>query len=264
MKIASLHVYPVKSLGGISLDTSRVEARGLLGDRRWMLVDENDQFLTQRTFAEMALLKVQSMDETGLTLRDAAGETIQVPSRPEGERRTVRVWKSEVDAIRVSDAADAWFTERLGQTARLVYMPDDSFRPTHPDFTRPGDQVSFADAFPVLVISQTSLDDLNARLETPIPMNRFRGNLIVEGSEPYAEDAWTGFTVGGVRYRYVKHCGRCRVTTTDQETAEVGIEPLRTLATYRREGNNVIFGTYFVPESEGQIRVGDALEIDPI
>lgn len=258
IRVASLHLYPIKSLGGVSLIESAVEARGLRNDRRWMLVDEEGVFLSQRTIERMALFRVRVAD-SGLIVTGPSGGRIEVPYEPAGERLNVRVWQSEVEAVRVSDAMDAWFSEEMGRSARLVYMPDESIRPTHPQFSKPGDRVGFADALPVLVAGEASLADLNARLEVPIPMNRFRANIIVEGSTPYAEDEWPSFTLGGVHFRHAKHCGRCRVTTTDQATAVVGIEPLKTLATYRREANNVIFGTYYIPESEGAVAVGDEL-----
>jgi uncharacterized protein YcbX len=258
IRVASLHIYPIKSLGGQALALSPVEPRGLRLDRRWMLVDEEGVFLSQRTIERMALFRVHMGDQE-LKVTGPSGRQIEVPYVPTQERLTVRVWQSEVKAVRVSDAADAWFTEEMGRSARLVYMPDETIRATHPDFSRPGDHVGFADALPVLVAGEASLADLNARLDLPIPMNRFRANIIVEGSEPYAEDTWEGFTLGGVRFRQAKQCGRCRVTTTDQDTAVVGKEPLKTLATYRRRENSVIFGTYYIPESTGRIASGEEL-----
>lgn len=258
IRVASLHIYPIKSLGGLALASSEVEPRGLRLDRRWMLVDEEGVFLSQRTIERMALFRVRVAD-SGLVVTGPSGGRIEVPYVPARERLAVRVWQSEVEAIRVSDEADAWFMAEMGRSARLVYMPDETIRATHPDFSQPGDHVGFADALPVLVAGEASLADLNARLEAPIPMNRFRANIIVAGSEPYAEDEWPGFTLGGIRFRHAKTCGRCRVTTTDQETAVVGKEPLRTLATYRRRENSVIFGTYYIPESTGRVAVGEEL-----
>ncbi|AIE84136.1 MOSC domain-containing protein [Fimbriimonas ginsengisoli] len=256
--VASLHLYPVKGMGGISLDASPVEARGLRHDRRWMLVDGNGRFLSQRAIPAMCLFRPE-MREDSMRIAGPDGSTVDVPLGSEGERLTVQVWASYCDAIRVPPFVDEWFSERMEMPVRMVYMPDDSIRPTHPDFTRPGDKVGFADAMPVLVASRASLDSLNARLAEPLPMNRFRPNIVVEGVSAHEEDAWPGFELSGVRFRAAKKCGRCQVTTTNQETAEVGIEPLRTLANYRLEGNAVYFGAYFVPEGEGVVSVGDAL-----
>jgi len=258
--VASLHVYPIKSLGGVTLGQSAVTRRGLRHDRRWMLVDEDGVFLSQRSISRMALFR-QVITPAGLRVQGPSGATLEIPIDAERERVEVQVWKSEVEAVRVSDEADAWFSSEMGRPARLVYMPEDSVRPTHPDFTQPGDLVGFADAFPVLVISQASLDDLNRRLEEPIPMNRFRPNVVLDGCAPYEEDHWSGFTLNGIHFRHAKTCGRCQVTATSQETGSVGKEPLRTLATYRKEGSVVYFGCYYVPETEGEACVGDELEI---
>ena len=260
IRVASLHIYPIKSLGGVAVSSSEVEPRGLRHDRRWMLVDEEGVFLSQRTIERMALFRTR-FTPTGLQVAGPDGAVIDVPLSPEGEELEVRVWNSTVLARRVSDETDAWFSAQMEQSARLVYMPNETIRPTHPDFTSPGDHVGFADAFPVLVAGTASLEDLNSRLDALIPMNRFRPNIVVEGAAPYAEDEWAGFALNSVRYRRAKRCGRCRVTTTDQETAVVGVEPLRTLATYRKEGNNVVFGTYYVPESVGSVGVGQELEL---
>ncbi|MGV3617756.1 MAG: MOSC domain-containing protein [Fimbriimonas sp.] len=268
-RVASLHVYPIKSLGGDALESSAVEPRGLRHDRRWMLVDEEGVFRSQRTIEQMALFRVHLQSDS-LRVVGPRGSQFGVPFGAKRETLTVKVWGSEVEAVRVSEEADAWFTEQLERPCRLVYMPDETIRPTHPQFTLPGDHVGFADAMPVLVASQASLDDLNERLkilndplDMPLPMNRFRPNIVVEGTAPYAEDTWKGFTLGGIRFRHAKQCGRCRVTTTNQETGEVGQEPLRTLATYRRGESAVLFGTYYVPEAFGTVAVGDELMVEP-
>lgn len=258
--VAALYVYPLKGAAGISLDASVVEPWGLRGDRRWMLVDETGGFISQRNFPLLCRIAVEQGDKE---ITFGFGEdSLTLPIATNGPRTTVRVWQDDVQAQAVSAEADAWFSERLGRPCRLVHIPPDAFRQTHLEYTRPGDRVGFADAFPVLVASEASLADLNARLEHPLPMNRFRPNLVIGGCLPYEEDEWPAFTLGGVRFRAAKKCGRCSVTTTDQETGEVGVEPLRTLATYRREGKTVAFGAYFVPENEGILRVGEPLEME--
>jgi len=257
--ISGLTVYPVKGLRGIERRETMVEPRGLAGDRRWMLIDEDNTFLSQRTTPRMCLYKA-NLSEDRLHVEAPNGESLEV-GEPKGARVRVRVWQDECDALLVSSQADAWFSRQLGIPCRLVYMPDDSIRPTNPNYTRAGDHVGFADGFPILVASQASLEDLNSRLANPLPMNRFRPNLLVSGCEAFAEDEWPSFEVGGTRFRAAKHCVRCGVTTTDQDTAEIGQEPLRTLATYRREGNGVIFGSFFVPESFGQLTLG--MELRP-
>jgi uncharacterized protein YcbX len=223
-----------------------------------MVVDEDGGFLSQRSKPEMCLFHPSI---AGGALRIRSGDCeIELPLQPEGERVQVQVWRDVCEAVRVSDEADAWLTKHLGIPARLVYMPEDVVRQTNLDFTLPGDKVGFADAFPLLVASHASLEDLNRRLAEPIPMNRFRPNLVLSGTDPFEEDSWPAFELGGIRFRAAKKCGRCQVTTTNQDTAEVGQEPLRTLATFRRDGNTVLFGAYFVPESGGVVRVGDDLK----
>jgi len=256
--ITGLFIYPVKSFGGIALSSSEVESRGLKYDRRWMLVDEEGVFMTQRSDTRLALFRT-GIEADGLRLRNPSGEEFILPLEPEGGCRTVQVWKDTCRAIQVADAVDAWLSDSLDKRCSLVYMPDDSIRQTNLDFTRPGDKVSFADGFPVLVIGESSLEDLNSRLEQPLPLNRFRGNIIVRGWEPFAEDRWPKISIGDLTLRAAKQCGRCGVTTTNQDTGEVGVEPLKTLADYRKFGNGVMFGTHFVPELEGVVSVGDVV-----
>lgn len=255
--VHSLHLYPVKGMRGIDLSESFVEARGLSGDRRWMVVGEDNRFLSQRGLPRMCLFQT-GFHDGHLNIVAPGGERVVVPPA-QGALLDVQVWNDTCRARHISDEVDAWLTEHLGVDARLVYMPDETFRQARLEFTRPGDQVGFADAFPVLVASLASLDDLNSRLDEALPMNRFRANIIVSGCGPFEEDTWPSFELGGVHFRAAKTCGRCSVTTTDQETAVVGTEPLRTLATYRLQGQAVCFGNYFVPENPGSVAVGQEL-----
>lgn len=256
--VVTIHLYPIKSLGGIEVDTAYVERRGLRDDRRMMLVDPTGLFQTQRTKAKLALFRL-SLTASGFLVTAPNGETLEIGPETADEV-PVKVWNSELVARRVSTEADQWFSDHLQEPVSLVRMPDSVTRPTHPDYSRPGDHVSFADGFPILMISEESLADLNSRLAVPLPMNRFRPNIVVRGMEPYAEDDLGEFRIGNCRMRSVKKCGRCRVTTIDQETAEIGQEPLRTLATYRQEGNAVMFGANIIPDDEGLIRVGDLVQ----
>ncbi|MBX3110536.1 MAG: MOSC domain-containing protein [Fimbriimonadaceae bacterium] len=257
--VASVHLYPVKGMRGIDLAESVVGPRGLEGDRRWMLVGEDGRFISQRSHPRLCLFRTELRDGR-LSLRAPDGAGMEVPT-PEGGPLDVTVWEDTCRATHVSREVDAWLTGHLGLPVRLVYMPDETVRPCSRQYTQPGDHVGFADAFPVLVASTSSLDDLNSRLDQPLPMNRFRPNIVVAGVAPFEEDTWPGFELGGVRFRAAKRCGRCAVTTTDQDTAEVGVEPLRTLAGYRHEGRAVYFGNYFVPEGSGRLAVGQTLDV---
>jgi uncharacterized protein len=174
-------------------------------------------------------------------------------------RRDVQVWSSRVAAL-VHDAGSAWLSDALGRRCQLVYMPDDVERAVNPLRGRPGDVVSFADGYPFLLIGQGSLDDLNGRMSAPLPMIRFRPNLVVEGAAAFAEDGWPRVRIGAVTFRNVKPCDRCVMTTVDPETGNKGAEPLRTLATYRAWGGAVWFGVNLIAENTGTLRVGDAVE----
>ncbi|MHB8637658.1 MAG: MOSC domain-containing protein [Fimbriimonadaceae bacterium] len=255
-EVVGLRVYPVKGLRGVELQISHVEYRGLRYDRRWMLVDGDRTFLSQRGTPQMACFSVEIL-ENGLNVSRTGFGSIHVPASAEGVETDVTVWRSVVRARRVSSEADHWFSEALEQPCSLVAMTACSDRPVRVDFSRPGDQVSFADGFPLLLANAASLDDLNARLEAPVPMNRFRPNVVVRTAHAWAEDEWRQVRIGPVAFRAPRPCGRCLVTTTDQETGERGTEPLRTLATFRQVGQSINFGVNLIPDAEAEIRVGD-------
>ncbi|MFB0947341.1 MAG: MOSC domain-containing protein [Spirosomataceae bacterium] len=262
MKISALYIYPVKSLGGIALKTSEVEERGLKHDRRWVLVDENNKFITQRKHPQMAFFDV-AITPDGLKISDRrTKDELTVSFTAEtSDRQEIKIWDDTVEVVRVSDAADAWFTKQLGFTSRLFYQPDDSVRPTEAEYNVTGDEhVSMADGHPILVVSEESLNDLNERLDSPIEMLRFRPNIVISGSEPYGEDELGKISIGTVDMYGVKRCARCVLTTIDPVTAEKGKEPLKTLMSYRREGTKIYFGKDFVVHKEGEIAVGDKIQ----
>ena len=255
-------MYPVKSCRGVAFEEAVLEKRGLRHDRRWMVVDEERQFLTQRTEPRLALVGVRIEGEE-LRLTSAGHGELRLSAPLDGNERTrVRVWKDEVEAADGGAEAAAWMTEWLGRPARLVYLPDDSVRAVNPKYANAGDRVSFADGFPLLLVTTASLTDLNTKLTEPVPMDRFRPNIVVDGAEPWAEDAWKRLRIGASGLRVAKPCARCVVTTTDQQTGARGVEPLRTLATFRNVGGEVMFGQNAIPENEGVLRVGDAVVID--
>ena len=264
--VASLHVYPVKGLKGIEVEAARGTDRGFEHDRRWMVVDPKGEFFTQRSHPKMATIWTElAKDDLLLSAPDMP--ELAVPLAPPEGRRThrVRVWKSVVDAVPVSQEADEWLSDYLGDACALVYMPDDSKRYSNPEYAGPGKLVGFADGYAYLVIGEASLADLNRRLagrsHPALPMNRFRPNIVVTGSDPYAEDGWREVRVGEATLRGVKPCGRCEVTTTDQSTGEVrGPEPLATLSEYRNSGEfGVMFGMNYVAIEPGVVRIGDPL-----
>jgi uncharacterized protein len=261
--VQALFVYPVKSCRGIALERARVQTRGLQHDRRWMIVDTAGTFVTQRTEPRLARVDV-AIDEAGAGLSLCAPEleALRLPLvLREGAPRRVRVWNDEVDALDAGEAAARWVSELLGARGALVFMPDRTQRPVTPKLAKEGDLVAFADAFPLLVATTASLADLNARLDHPLPMDRFRPNIVVDASVAWAEDDWSQVRIGDVPVRIVKGCDRCVVTTIDQRTAERSAEPLRTLATFRARENKVYFGMNGVPDAYGEIARGDPVTV---
>lgn len=264
-RLSQINIYPIKSLGGIALNQAMVEKRGLRYDRRWMLVDEQGLFMSQRTFAAMALLQVELVSG-GLQVshKQGAGLTpLHLPFEPEcGQPLTVQVWDDSCQALEVSAEANAWFSEALGRNCRLVYMPEASRRQVDLRYARTGDITSFSDAFPLLVIGEASLADLNSKLSQPVPMNRFRPNLVFSGGLPFAEDTWRDFSIGAASFKAVKPCARCVMTTIDQQTAGKSPEPLRTLGTYRQQVHKILFGQNVLPLTTGQVlALGDRITV---
>ena len=261
LHLSALNIYPIKAAHGIALEQSEVDAFGLRHDRRWMVVDDAGGFLSQRSHPRMALV-TPSIQGERLRIEAPGMPALTTPLNPSATVATaVTVWDDSCQASWLGEQAAAWFTEFLGTPCSLVYMADDVVRPADPAYAPRDARVSFADGFPFLLISEESLADLNRRLTQPIPMNRFRPNLVVRGGEPYAEDGWERIEIGGLGLRVVKPCGRCVVTTTDQRTGERGKEPLRTLATYRNRGGEVMFGQNAVHEGPGRLRVGDPISV---
>jgi uncharacterized protein len=262
LTLSEINIYPIKSLGGISLNSSEVEERGLKYDRRWVLVDESNTFFTQRDFPEMALIKV-SVEKEGLKLlhKTKIVEPLYIPFDFNHSRKDkVIIWDDTVFGEFYNTQIDNWFSEILGIKCHLVKMPETTRRIVDESYANKK-IVSFADGYPFLVIGQSSLDDLNSRLEIPLPMNRFRTNFVFTGSKPFEEDIWKKFKIGDVVFQAVKPCARCVITTTNQETAERLHEPLLTLSKFRKFDNKVMFGMNLVCESIGEVKVGDKVEL---
>jgi uncharacterized protein len=262
--VRALFVYPVKSCRGIALDRAEVEVRGLRHDRRWMIVDEAGTFVTQRTVPRLTQIEVAIDGARAALVLSAPGHpALRLALAPhEGASVPVRVWRDEVEALHAGEEAARWVSAFLRAPASIVFMPDAVERPVRPDFARAGDHVSFADAFPLLVTTTDSLDDLNARLDRPLPMDRFRPNVVVGGCPAWEEDDWRRARIGAVPLRLPKGCDRCVVTTTDQLTGERGVEPLRTMAMFRKwTDSKVYFGVNAVPDAPGRIAVGDRVTV---
>jgi len=263
LTLTEIWIYPIKSLGGITLTSAKVLPKGLEYDRRFMLIDENGLFLTQRVHPQMALFKT-SISRENLTIT-YNGDTLSMSLHPPATQapRPVQIWDDLVMANEVDPAYSAWFSQRLGFPCKLVYFPEENPRAVDPRYKVNDEHVGLADAYPFLIIGQASLNDLNTRLHTPLPMNRFRPNFVFTGGQPYEEESWSHFTVGTNRFVGVKPCARCVLTTVNQETAEKGKEPLKTLATYRNFNNKIIFGQNVVALDHQTIAVGDTVTPNP-
>jgi len=260
MTVTELYVYPLKGAAGIALTAARLDAFGIEHDRRWMIVDGDGEFITQREHPQLALLAT-AIEHDALVLACGAG-TVRLPLQPGGgARRAARIWNDTVEAADAGDDAAALVSTHLGRDLRVVHMPDDVLRQVDTTYARSGDRASFVDGFPLLLIGQGSLDELSRRIGEPVSMRRFRPNVVVAGAVPHAEDAWRRITIGDVEMEVVKPCARCNVPTVDPGTGETGVEPLRTLARYRRVSNKVFFGQNVIHRGRGTIAVGDSVRV---
>lgn len=265
----SIHVHPVKAFRGVAPREAAVEPWGLAGDRRWALIDDGGKVVTQREEPRLALAAAEPVAGGGVRLSAAGRAPLTVPVPAPSGTVTVTLFGTKVEAVPADGAAHAWCAGFLGADVRLVHLDDPATRrPIDPDHALPGETVSLADGYPLLVTTLASLDALNTLVaqgdhahEGPLPMNRFRPSVVVAGTRPWAEDDWSRIAIGEVVFRVAKPCGRCVVTTTDQGTAARGAEPLRTLARHRRIGRSLVFGQNLVPRSTGIIRVGDPVRI---
>ena len=269
IRLTEIIIYPVKGMSGIPVNTTRLTPRGLEFDRRWMVVNQQGQFLSQRTHPMLATI-VPRISANSIELSQPQHEKVSIPLQGiEGDRVQVKIWKDECFAVCAHTMVNEWITGILETPAKLVYMPDDVFRGIDTEYrVNEDDIVSFADGYPMLMISRPSLEDLNRHLvnknEAPVPMNRFRPNFVADGCEAYAEDRWESITIGNTCFHGVKPCSRCIVTTIDQGTGVRGTEPFQTLREYRRKNNKVFFGQNLIPcknTDHAVIHTGDGIEI---
>ncbi|MEV1023359.1 MOSC N-terminal beta barrel domain-containing protein [Streptomyces sp. NPDC050264] len=267
--LSSIHVHPLKAVRGHAPREAVVEPWGLAGDRRWVLVDSANKIVTQRPHPRLALAAAEQLPGGGVRVSAPGMDPLTVEVPEPRATTTIEVWKDKVEAVLADPAAHAWWSAYLESDIRVLYLDDPATRrPIDPEYAEPGETVSFADGYPLLVTTLSSLDALNSLIaqgdhadEGPLPMDRFRPSVVVSGTAPWAEDDWSRIAIGEVTFRVAKKCGRCVVTTTNQETAERGKEPLRTLARHRRFGDQLCFGTNLVPESHGSVRVGDPVTV---
>lgn len=266
MQVASLWIHPVKSCRACSVDRAELEEAGFRHDRRWMIVDAAGRFVSQRDQPDLATVSVTVMgDHLALTRNGHAALALPLDPGPDAPPQRVTVWDDAVDARRASPDAATWLRATLGLEGDIVWMPPESARAVDPTYARPHDRVSFADGFPLLVSSSSSLDALNAHLAQPVPMERFRPNIVVSGSEAFAEDRWSALRVGTVRCQAVKACARCVIVNTDPWTGARSLEPLKTLSAFRTRDSKVYFAQNVIHsrESIGQwVAVGDEVVVE--
>lgn len=266
LTLTALHLYPVKGIAGVDLDTAQLEPRGLRGDRRWLLVDADGRFLSQRELPSMSQLSAVA-DGSGWRLSAGPLQAALPPLRllppTTAARLAVTVWSDTVSARLASAEVNDWFSCALGQPVRAVYMDADAKRAVDRDYGRSSDEVSFADGFPLLIANAASLADLNRRIGEPLVMARFRPNLVIMGADPWAEDGWQRLRIGGVELDLVKPCARCLVTTLDPATGlpHPRQEPLRSMAGFRKQAGKLMFAVNAIPRQLGELSVGQAVEI---
>jgi uncharacterized protein YcbX len=262
--ISEIHIFPVKGLSGTRMESAQLGRRGLENDRRWMLIDPDGVFLSQRELPEMVLLQA-SIADGALRVRDLRGRQDDLVLPLNGDLRKkarAQIWMDWVDAEIVGSEADAWFKSVLQTPCRLVYMPETTARQVDLNYAQAGDIAAFSDGYPYLIASESSLADLNAHLKGRMhaEMLRFRPNIVLRGTEPWEEDDWKTIQIGRAVFRTPKPCARCTVVTIDPSTGAEGKEPLKTLSTFRKKGNNVIFGAnacWDNCDTPMEIRVGD-------
>lgn len=274
--VSQLWIYPLKSMTGISLQNVQLEKRGFQYDRRWMLIDSNKRFITQRQYPKMTLIEPsfeEGVADYGLSVR-APGMPVLIIPYPDQQIELydeveVTCWDDQIKAFRINSAIDNWFSEFLNIDCQLVYMPDSSQRPVDPDYAldpQGNDIASFADGFPNMLLSEASLEDLNSRVDIELTMNRFRPNIVLSGLEPYGEDKLGHFQINQIDFYAVKPCSRCIITTVNPQTGEKeSREPLLTLAKFRKKNRKVFFGQNLLHKrsliSDNRLNVGDKVKL---
>ena len=261
--VSGIYVYPIKSLGGITLTESLVEEKGLQYDRRWVLTDDTGSFVTQRKYPLLALLQVSISDDVVTVFhKENPKQKISFGiSQQIGEHIPVTIWDDLTKGIEVDAEVSKWFSNYMNMEVKLLRMPEQERRNVDPRYASNDEIVGFADGYPCLIIGQSSLDELNTKLEKPILMDRFRPNIVFTGGEPHAEDSIKDFEIDGISFSAVKPCARCVLVTVDQQNGTKSPEPLKTLAKYRTLNNKIMFGQNLIHKGSGTIKIGSEIKI---
>lgn len=262
-QLTEIWIYPVKSLAGIRVKQATVLEKGLEHDRRFMLVDSANRFITQREHPELALFDTEVVGSQLRITHRVTRQAIdfELHTQPEATAISATIWNDTVSVFEVDPHLSNWFSAQLKFICRLVHFPEKNPRQVDRNYASHNEQVSLADGYPFLFIGQASLDDLNTRLAEPVEMRRFRPNFVFTGGEPYEEDNWKNFSIGSVQFTGIKNCARCVLTTVDPATGTKGVEPLSTLSTYRRKNGKVYFGKNVVAQNNGTISEGDFIKL---
>ncbi len=261
--VSSIYIYPIKSLGGVSLTHSLIEERGLQYDRRWVLTDSTGLFITQRKYPILSLLQVNMADDV-ITVFHKDNPNHQISfgiAQQIGEKVNVTIWDDLTKGIEVETRVSNWFSDYMNMQVKLMRMPEHERRSVDPRYANNDEIVSFADAYPCLIIGQSSLDELNAKLEKPVLMDRFRPNIVFTGGEPHAEDSICDFEIDTISFSAVKPCARCVLITIDQQKGTKSAEPLKTLSKYRTFNNKIMFGQNLIHNGSGIIKIGAEIKI---
>jgi len=259
ISINQLSIHPVKSTRGIDVDSLKFDRRGPIFDRHWLVIDSKNQFLTQRQHPKMCLIGTQ-IDGQVLTLTAPDKFSIMVVGTT-SEERQIQIWKDSVSATDCGDEVAQWLSDYMQKDCRLVCMPEHSQRLVDPDYAKENQTVGFADGFPIMLVSKASLDNFNSKLDSPVGMDRFRPNIVIDGCEPYAEDNWKQIQIGDITFSLVKPCARCIVPSIDQQTGIKQTEILNALNKYRRRDRKTYFGQNALHDKSGEIHVGDHVTI---
>ena len=258
--LSQLAIYPIKSTAQLALNSCQMSPFGLDMDRQWMLIDNNGYMLTQRTHAKMCLIECQ-FEADQLIISAPGMKQLKIPTQYSGKMIKATVWDDVCNAYDCGEQTTKWFSQFLNISARLVYFPHDEDRQVDLEYANQGDKTAFSDGFPYLLISQASLDDLNSRLTAPVDMKRFRPNLVVKGTEAFAEDNWKAIRIGNITFNLVKPCSRCVIPSINPDTAEKSAEVVTTLAGYRMRENKIFFGQNLIAEGTAELEVGMEVEV---
>ncbi|MEE2758295.1 MAG: MOSC N-terminal beta barrel domain-containing protein [Myxococcota bacterium] len=260
ISVTELVYYPLKSGRGINAQSARVVRRGLQNDRRWMLVDTHGVFLTARTHPQLLRIRATPGDNGTLELSDDSGRRIKAELTGRTETMNVEIWGCQTSGLTFDSSIDEWLSNLTGIGCRLVYMSTDVVRPIK---SSPGDEVSYADGYPLLLTNGESLAHLNEKLSTPVSMGAFRPNVVIEDAKAFAELGWNTLRIGAVEFKSGGACVRCAMTVLDPQTGQrrTDGEPLKTLSDYQRTSSGVVFGVNLIPVNRGTIRVGDPVKI---